>query len=93
MMGSILDVSSLMLGDNKNVVLNTTIPSSVLIKKYCAVSYHKICEMITFKVLSFVSIDSEDNYTDLLIKLLSPIRFMNSFKTLLLRDPLTNVYD
>ena len=49
MMGADMEESALMLGDNKSVVLNTKMPSFVLKKKYCAVSYHKIKEMIAVK--------------------------------------------
>ena len=41
MMGEHLEKSALLLGDNNSVVINTTMPSSVLKKKHCAVSYHK----------------------------------------------------
>ena len=46
MMGDKVDESVLLLGDNKSIILNTTIPSSVLKKKHCVVSYHKVREMI-----------------------------------------------
>ena len=58
-MGANMEESALMLGDNKSVVLNTSMPSSVLKKKHYTVSYHKICKMIACKVLRFVSIKSE----------------------------------
>ena len=32
--------------DNKSVVVNTTIPSSALKKKHCAVAYHQVCEAV-----------------------------------------------
>jgi hypothetical protein len=38
-LGVALDGPSLMLGDNMSVVLNTTVPSSVL-KKHNAIAYH-----------------------------------------------------
>ena len=41
MLGVKIDGSALMLGDNKSVVINTTIPSSVLKKKHCAIAYHQ----------------------------------------------------
>ena len=68
MMGANMEESALMLGDNKSVVLNNTMPSSVLKKKHYAVSYHKICEMIAYKVLRFASIKSEVNFSDILTK-------------------------
>ena len=87
MMGANMEESALMLGDNKSVVLNTTMPSSVLKKKHCAVSYHKIREMIACKVLRFASISSEMNYADVLTKPLSKPAFNNIVRPLLFRDP------
>ena len=40
MLGVGLKGSTLMLGDNKSVVLNTTVPLSMLKKKHCAINYH-----------------------------------------------------
>ena len=42
MLGRPLDGPALMLGDNNSVVLNTTMPSSVLKKKHSACSYHRV---------------------------------------------------
>jgi hypothetical protein len=39
-LGATLDELALMLGDNMSVVLNTTVPSSVLKKKHNAIVYH-----------------------------------------------------
>ena len=44
MIGVPIDGSTLMLGDNKSVVINTTIPSSALKKKHNAIAYHRVCE-------------------------------------------------
>ena len=87
MMGANMEESALMLGDNKSVVLNTTMPSSVLKKKHCAVSYHKIREMIACKVLRFASIKSEFNLSDVLTKPLPRTTFRRLIKPLLFRDP------
>ena len=53
MMGARLEKSALLLGDNNSVVLNTTMPSSVLKKKHCAVSYHKIRETKAADIIWF----------------------------------------
>ena len=85
MMGAKIDESDLLLGDNKKIILNTTIPSSVLKKNYCAVSYHKVREMIAAKVLRFASINSVDNYVDVLTKPLASKAFKNLIDPLLFR--------
>ena len=46
MLGVSIDGSILLLGDNKSVVLNTTIPSSALKKKHNAIAYHRVREAI-----------------------------------------------
>ena len=46
MLGVPLDGPALMLGDNMSVVLNTTVPSSVLKKKHLGVGYHRVREAI-----------------------------------------------
>ena len=44
MIGVLVDDSSMLLGDNMSVIINTTLPSSVLKKKANAISYNKIRE-------------------------------------------------
>jgi hypothetical protein len=42
-----------MLGDNMSVVLNTTVPSSVLKKKHNATAYHHVREAIAARIFRF----------------------------------------
>ena len=46
MIGVGLEKSSLLIGDNMAVVLNTTLPSSTLKKKYQSCNYHKVRQNI-----------------------------------------------
>jgi hypothetical protein len=48
-----LDGPALMLGDNMSVVLNTTIPSSVLRKRHNAIAYLREREAITARIMRF----------------------------------------
>ena len=75
------------LGSNYSVVLNTTMPSSVLKKKHCAVSYHKNRETIAAGIVRFSHIPREMNYTDILTKPLGPNACMDLVKPLLFRNP------
>ena len=77
---------TLMLGDNKSVVLQSTTPSSVLKKKHCAINYHRVREAIAAKVTKYVHIDSRRNLADCLTKplpgnvlygLVKPVLFAN----------------
>ena len=87
MMGVGVDGPSLLLGDNKSVVLNTTMPSSVLKKKHCAVSYHRIREAVAAGIIRFTHVKSEMNYADIFTKPLSPAIFNRLVQPLLFRSP------
>ena len=49
-LGMPIDGPALLLGDNQSVVLNTTVPSSVLKKKHNAVAFHCIHEAIAARI-------------------------------------------
>ena len=55
-LGVALDGPALMLGDNMSVVLNTSVPSSVLKKEHNAIAYHRVREAIAAKILQFVQL-------------------------------------
>jgi hypothetical protein len=79
-----VDGPTLMLGDNMSnsnvrinmsVVLNTSVPSSVLKKKHNAIAYHCVQEGIAAKVMRFAYVKSDLNVSDILTKPLSNERF------------------
>jgi hypothetical protein len=70
-----LDGPEFMLGDNMSVVLNTTVPSSVLKKKHNAIAYHLVREAIAARIMWFAYIKSEENVSDVLTKPLSNDKF------------------
>ena len=76
---------STMLGDNNSVILNTTVPSSMLKKKHNAVSYHRIRKPTATNIIEFGYIKSTKNYADLLTKPLESSKFHNIVKPLLFR--------
>ena len=88
LMGGNVDDTSLPLGDNRSVVINTTIPISVLKKKHCALSYHKVRETISCGILRFTHIESTQNYSDLLTKALPRIKFYSLVEPSLFRQPI-----
>jgi hypothetical protein len=61
-----LDGPALMLRDRMSEVLNTTVPSSVLKKKYNAIVYHRVREAIAARIMRFVYIKSEEIVSDIL---------------------------
>jgi hypothetical protein len=76
-----------MLRDNMSVVLNTSVPSSVLKKKNHAIAYHRVCKAIAAKVMRFAYIKSEENASDILTNPLSNERFHHLIKKWLFRVP------
>jgi hypothetical protein len=75
-LGVALDGPALMLGDNMSVVLNTTVPSSVLKKNHNAIAYHRVREAIAARIMRFAYIKSEENVSDVLMKPLSNEEFI-----------------
>jgi hypothetical protein len=65
-LGVALDRPALMLGYNMSVVLNTTVPSSVLKKKHNAIAYHRVSEAIAARIMRFAYIKNEENVSDVL---------------------------
>ncbi len=87
MLGVPLDGPTLMLGDNKSVVISTAVPSSVLKKKHCSICWHRVREAIASKAVRFVHIDTSKNVSDVLTKPLDNIKFNNIIRPLLFRQP------
>jgi hypothetical protein len=86
-LGVALDGPALMLGDNMSVVLNTTVPSSVLLKKHNAIAYQRVREAITARIMRFAYIKSEENVSYVLTKPLSNEKFHHLVKRWLFRVP------
>ena len=57
-----------MFGDNKSVVMSSTIPQSILNKRHNMLSYHRVREAITAKILQFHWCLSSQNRSDILSK-------------------------
>jgi hypothetical protein len=88
MLGIKVDGSAMMFGDNKSVVINTTMPSSQLKKKHNAMAYHRVCEVIAARIISFFHIPSASNFADILTKPLPSATFYKLVKPLLFRSPM-----
>ena len=87
MIGIPIEGPTMMYGDNQSVVLNTTVPSSVLKKKHHACAYHRVREAIAAKVIVFKHIKSEDNFSDIMTKPLAGEAFHKLVKPFLFRQP------
>jgi hypothetical protein len=86
-LGVALDGPTWMLGDNMSVVLNTTVPSSVLKKKYNGIAYHRVREAIAARIMRFAYIKSEENVSDVLTKPLINDNFHYLMKWWIFRVP------
>jgi hypothetical protein len=87
MLGVKVEKTSLMVGDNASVVVNTTLPSSQLKKKHLAINYHRVCESIAGGVLDFAYIPSEENIADICTKPLSAVAYHCLLQGYLYRQP------
>ena len=89
MLGCKVEDTSLMVGDNMAVILNTTVFSSSIKKKHQSCNYHKVRESIAAKFVRFQHIKSEDNLADLLTKPLPRALFDKLTAQYLFRRPKT----
>ena len=77
MLGVPIEKTSLLMGDNNSVLLNTTLPLSMLKKKDLGCSYHRVREVVAARIIDCAYIPSEHNYTDILTKPLSTTDITN----------------
>jgi hypothetical protein len=82
-----LDGPALMLGDNVSVVLNTSVPSSVLKKNHNAIAFHRVREAIAARIMRFTYIKSEEKVSNVLKKPLSNEKFYYFMKRWLFHVP------
>jgi hypothetical protein len=70
-------------GDNNSVILNTSVPSSMLKKKHNACAYRRVQEAHTSRILQMVHLPSVENYANVLAKPLPGIVFHQLVRPLL----------
>ena len=87
MLGIKVEESSVLVGDNMAVVINTTLPSSALKKKHQACNYHRIREAIAARILTFGYIDTGMNLADVCTKPLGATLFHSLLKPYMFRRP------
>jgi hypothetical protein len=74
-----LDRPASLFEDNMSVVLNTTVPSSVLKKNHNAIAYPRVREVISGRIMRFSNIKSA-KVSDVLTKPLSSEKFHHLIK-------------
>ena len=70
-----------------SVVLNTTMPSSILKKKHNAICYHRVREACAAGIVRFAHIPSEENIADLCTMSLGKATFYMLMKRIFHRIP------
>jgi hypothetical protein len=75
MLGAPVTLPTVLLVDNRAVVLNTTVPSRMLKKKHHAIAYHKVRKTIATKIIRCTHIPTAENLVDFLNKPLGPTVF------------------
>jgi len=70
-------------GNNKSVVISSTVPHSRLNKRHMALSYHCVREAIATKIMEFHHIDGDINPADMLSKFAGYQQFWPLLRTLL----------
>lgn len=87
MLGVPLEDTSVMVGDNMSVVVNTTLPSSSLKKKHLACAYHRVKEAIAAGFISFGHIPTQLNLADICTKPLPSASFHGLLANYMFRRP------
>ena len=71
------------LGDNKAVILNASVPESTLRKKHHSVNYHFVRECVAARVGLVMKVDTGENLADLFTKLLDSTKRKTLLKKIL----------
>ena len=81
------DGPAFLLGDDNSVVLNCSMPNSVLKKKHSACLHHRVREAIAGGTMKFAHIPSTHNHADILTKPVPGPQFCELVKPLLFQVP------
>ena len=84
MMGVPIIDTTLMFGDNKSVIMNTTLPSSNLKKKHNAIAYHRVREAVAVQAIDLVHIPGVSNISNVLTKPVTGTTYSALVKPILL---------
>lgn len=81
---------STIIGDNRRVVVNTIIPSSMMKKKHNAIAYYRIREADAANVIRFGHLPGDFNYADNMTKPSNKDSFHDLVQPLVFRQPSTS---
>jgi hypothetical protein len=83
MFGIPIDGPSNVFCDNKSVVTNSTVPTSLLSKKHNSIAYHRVCESVAANVIRIAKVHTKENLADLLTKFLPTLDFKHLVQRIL----------
>ena len=83
MIGIPLDSPAWLIGDNQSIITSSTIPHSSLNKRHNALSYYRVQEAISARILYFIHVDGKNNPSDIMTKLLNWSKFWPLIQPLL----------
>ena len=83
MLGVPLDGPATLFCDNQSVVINSSVPTSMLKKKHNSISYHKVRENIAAGTMRVAKEPTETNLADILTKPLAGPRFKDLIRHIL----------
>eukprot|EP00957_Ditylum_brightwellii_P028064 2118902-Ditylum_brightwellii.AAC.1 len=63
-LGAKVSKPTCILGDNRSVIINSTVPFSLFKKKHVAISYHMACEAMAAKVVHPLKTKGDWNFAD-----------------------------
>eukprot|EP00957_Ditylum_brightwellii_P065660 4979913-Ditylum_brightwellii.AAC.1 len=63
------------LGDNRSVIINSNVPSSLLKKKHVVISYHMACEATAARIVHPLKTNGDWNFADVLTKPVAQKKF------------------
>jgi hypothetical protein len=69
--------------DNKSVVTNSTIPTSLLSKKHNSIAYHRVRESVAAGIIRIAKVHTKENLADLLTKPLSGVNLKHLIQRIL----------
>ena len=83
MFGVPIEGPSWMFGDNLSVVIQGTIPSSMIKKRHNAIAYHRVREACAAGIINFCHINGKENPADILTKFRSSREWFHVMKPLM----------
>ena len=87
MLGVPVEGATMLFGDNKSVILNTTLPSITLKKKHASIAFNRVREAVAAGIINLCHIPGVLNISDILTKPVGPQVFQRLMYPVLFGKP------